>query len=135
MSNVLTISFKKKHIGFALSIIMSGAISDYFSLVSTIKTKLTSGTYEMEDLVEIDIRDQELIDLYTRLGYLAEREAALINKELKDGLLPQLLTIAQGNVDQSLAAQGVLASLSDIDTQATTARENSIQRGIDWIVN
>jgi hypothetical protein len=133
MSNILTLNFKKKHIGYCASIMMNGSISQYFDLVSNVKSKLLSGTYDLEDLVTIEIKDIDLVTLYTNLGYLSERTAALVNKELKETLLPQLLDISNGETDQKDTALSILSQLTEIDSSASTLRNDLIQRGIDWL--
>ena len=130
---MLTLNFKKSHIGYCASFMMGGSISQYFYLVTAIRNQLLSDTYGMDDLISITIEDQDLIDLYSYLGYQSERTASKLNADMKNTLVPQLITIAGNNTEQSVSAQTVIAKLTEIDTNSATARDEGIQIGIDWL--
>jgi hypothetical protein len=134
MNTKLTIQLKKKHLGYCAEFMMSGSMLQYFYIASMVRDQLLAGTFELEDLVSVEILPDDLIDIYTTLGFKPERTGSSMNGDMKQLLLPQLVSLAS-NSDPNIASSAgyVITQLTAIDTQNINELSTIVNNGINWL--
>jgi hypothetical protein len=134
MANLLTLQFKQKHMGYCANFMGNISMDKYFYLASAIRQVLLAGTYGPDDLITIGISSDDLISLYAQLGEKPEKLANTINSDMKDLLLPQLISIIEGNdTDQASTANNVLNILGAMDANNQAMVQSMIDSGICWL--
>lgn len=137
---MIQIELKAKHYYYIVYQLRNTQITQYFSLISRIKTAL-SGNTDLEALFTISATPQEVVSIFKTLTVLPEGQANRINVEMDDLLTTQ---IQQGAVQEGMNGIGpdangdlpndaywqiIARDITDLKNQNTTARNICIDEG------
>lgn len=118
----IPIQLKEKHLCYCGSFMKNVVAHEYFHLLANVRTVLLAAAYQPEDLVSIEVEGADLVKIYRQLGEIREAHSAGVNKEMKDLLMPQLVTLS-GSIDPAIAAEAQAVGASIMEINATYAME------------
>jgi len=139
---MIQIQLKAKHYYYIIYNLKDATIRQYFSLIQTIKTQL-SGNTDFEALYTVSVPHYFVTQIFKVLTYLPEGQAATINAEMMDMLMPQvqagviaemtngLVADGEGNLPETAYWQRLAADITYNITQNVILRNSAIQQGYE----
>lgn len=123
----MKIQLKRKHISFVASTFLMLNMDRNMPMLLHLKERLIGK--KSEDLVDIEITGNMLLEAFSKLGDLSEREATAMNSEMKEMLQAQLIALYQSGES---AAGLVLQRMQEIDAAKNELIANTIAIADEW---
>lgn|GEM_PF-2230208 len=102
--------------------------NDYLPETLSFTAAINGKTYNEAENINVEMRPEVFIEIYKRLSALPEGNAARLNKEAKDLLLPQLMTFAQSpDVDLAASAVYILDALEEWDAKQVSDTDATVK--------